>query len=165
MASTFRPTRDANVNCPAAGPAKDSQHYHARITRLFSDGALRKEGAPHAACPLTSVGVRRRPVSACVDWIPCVRHSIVPGRVGLDHHPIDQPELECLPLDPDVPDSALRPDLKVAAVESQPFRPSAAVNSAVVAIDAAEPALALVSLTMAAAALASCHAPEATASS
>lgn len=60
--------------------------------------------------------------------------------------PIDRAELERLLLDPDVPDSALRPYLKIEAVESQAFRPNVVVNPAMVTFGAEESALALASL-------------------
>lgn len=69
-----------------------------------------------------------------------------PNRRHVAAERIDQAELERLLLDPTVPDSALRPYLKLEPVESQAYRPTVVVNPAMVTFTAEESALALASL-------------------
>lgn len=59
---------------------------------------------------------------------------------------IDRPTLEAMMMDPDVPDSAIRPYLRLDPLDSQAFRPSVIANPALVEFDETESAMALASL-------------------
>ncbi|MRX51194.1 hypothetical protein GI374_12185 [Paracoccus sp. S-4012] len=59
---------------------------------------------------------------------------------------IDRATLESMLMDPEVPDSAIRPFLRLDPLDSQSFRPSVIANPALVAFDETESAMALASL-------------------
>lgn len=59
---------------------------------------------------------------------------------------IDRTTLEAMLMDPDVPDSAIRPYLRLDQLDSPAFRPSVIVNPAMVEFVATESAMALASL-------------------
>lgn len=59
---------------------------------------------------------------------------------------IDRSTLEAMLTDPEVPEEAIRPYLKLDPIESQAFRPSVVINPARVRFDGAESAMALASL-------------------
>lgn len=59
---------------------------------------------------------------------------------------IDRSTLESMLMNPEVPDSAIRPYLRLDPLDSQAFRPSVIANPAMVAFDETESAMALASL-------------------